>query len=128
MSTASSSVWTRLKAQAVRMVRHIRRRQSCCRCPGHGARRAEPNGRGAVVERLDGWFAVARPGCRGGPIGSVPIAGKTEDGFRVIEVWDSPEHIERFMGSGHAQAMQEAQIPEPTITEFEVHKLVWVRG
>ena len=41
---------------------------------------------------------------------------------------DSPEHIERFMDSGLAQAMQEAQIPEPTITEFEVHKLDWVRG
>jgi hypothetical protein len=58
----------------------------------------------------------------------VHIAGKTEDGFRVIEVWDSPEHIERFMDTGLAQAMQEAQIPEPTITEFEVHKLDWVRG
>jgi quinol monooxygenase YgiN len=56
------------------------------------------------------------------------IAGKTEDGFRVIEVWDSREHIERFMDSGLAQALQEAQIPEPTITEFEVHKLDWVRG
>jgi hypothetical protein len=41
---------------------------------------------------------------------------------------DSPEHIERFMDSGLAQALQEAQIPEPTITEFEVHKLDWVRG
>ena len=58
----------------------------------------------------------------------MPIAGKTEDGFRVIEVWDSPEHIEPFIYSGLAQAMQEAQIPEPTITEFEVHKLDWVRG
>jgi hypothetical protein len=27
-----------------------------------------------------------------------------------------------------AQAMQDAQIPEPTITEFEVQKLDWVRG
>ena len=30
--------------------------------------------------------------------------------------------------SGLAQALQEAQIPELTITEFEVHKLDWVRG
>ena len=41
---------------------------------------------------------------------------------------DSPEHIERFMDSGLAQAMQEVQLPEPTITEFEVHKLDRVRG
>jgi hypothetical protein len=53
------------------------------------------------------------------------IAGKTDDGFRVIEVWDSPEHIDRFMESGLGQALQNAQIPEPRITEFEVHKLDW---
>jgi hypothetical protein len=46
----------------------------------------------------------------------------------VIEVWDSPVHIERFIDSGLAEATQEAQIPEPTITEFEVYKLDWVRG
>ena len=36
----------------------------------------------------------------------------------------APTGIERFMDSGLAQAMQDAQIPEPTVTEFEVHKLV----
>jgi hypothetical protein len=55
----------------------------------------------------------------------VHIAGKTDDGFRVIEVWDSTGHIDRFMESGLGQAMQQAQIPEPTITEFEVHRLDW---
>jgi hypothetical protein len=54
------------------------------------------------------------------------IAGPTDDGFRVIEVWDSADHIDRFVESGLAQAMQDARIPEPTITEFEVHKLDWV--
>ena len=53
------------------------------------------------------------------------IAGKTDHGFMVIEVWDSSEHIDRFMQSGLGAAMEEAQIPEPTITEFEVHKLDW---
>ena len=56
------------------------------------------------------------------------VAELRGQGLRVIEVWDSPEHIERFMDSGLAQAMREAQIPEPTINEFEVHKLAWVRG
>ncbi len=56
----------------------------------------------------------------------VHIAGKSDDGLRVIEVWDSPEHIDRYMESGLGQAMQDAQIPEPTITEFEVHKLDWI--
>jgi hypothetical protein len=81
---------------------------------------------GATIDQYD---AVDRQLGPETPDGAhVHIAGKTEDGFRVIEVWDSPEHIERFMDSGLAEAMQEAQIPEPTITEFEVHKLDWVRG
>jgi hypothetical protein len=54
------------------------------------------------------------------------IAGKTDHGFMVIEVWDSREHIDRFMESGLGKALQEAQVPEPTITEFEIHKLDWV--
>lgn len=55
------------------------------------------------------------------------IAGLTDDGLKVIEVWDSPEHIERYMEAGLGQALEEAQVPEPTVTEFEVHKLDWVR-
>jgi hypothetical protein len=78
---------------------------------------------------LDQYDAVDRQLGPETPDGAhLHIAGKTEDGFRVIEVRDSPVHIERFMDSGLAQAMQEAQIPDATITEFEVHKLDWVPG
>ena len=54
------------------------------------------------------------------------IAGASEDGIRVIEVWDSADAIERYMQSGLAEAFQQANLPEPKITEFEVHKLDWV--
>lgn len=54
------------------------------------------------------------------------IAGKTDAGLMVIEVWDSPEHIERYMEQGLGEAMQEVDVPEPTITEFEVHNLDWL--
>lgn len=56
----------------------------------------------------------------------VHVAGKTADGIMVIEVWDSAEHIDRYMESGLGQALQEAEIPEPAVTEFEVHKLDWL--
>ncbi len=56
----------------------------------------------------------------------VHIAGKTDRGLQVIEVWDSQEHIHRYMEAGLGKAMQEAQIPEATVTEFEVHKLDWI--
>ncbi len=56
----------------------------------------------------------------------VHIAGKTDRGLQVIEVWDSQDHIDRFMAAGLGNAMQAAKLPEPTITEFEVHKLDWI--
>ncbi|MBK5219811.1 MAG: hypothetical protein JJE35_08500 [Thermoleophilia bacterium] len=58
------------------------------------------------------------------------IVGATDGGFKVIEVWDSPEHIERYMEQGLGQAIQEvmleAGVPEPEVTEFEVHNLDWL--
>jgi hypothetical protein len=54
------------------------------------------------------------------------IAVKTDDGFRVIEVWDSAEDDDRYMASGLGEAIQAAGIPQPTITDLEVHNLDWV--
>lgn len=56
------------------------------------------------------------------------IAGITNDGITVIEVWDSEEHIDRYMQQGGlGQALQEAGVPQPNITQFEVHNLDWRR-
>ena len=54
------------------------------------------------------------------------VAGITDDGLKVIEVWDSEEHISRYMEAGLGQALEEAGVPEPNMIEFEVHKLDWV--
>jgi quinol monooxygenase YgiN len=60
----------------------------------------------------------------------VHIVGATDGGFTVIEVWDSEEHINRYMEQGLGEAIQEvmaeAGVPEPRITQFEVHKLNWL--
>lgn len=53
------------------------------------------------------------------------IAGEVDGGIRVIEVWDSTDAIERYMASGLGEAMQQANVPEPKITDFEVHNLDW---
>jgi heme-degrading monooxygenase HmoA len=53
------------------------------------------------------------------------IAMKTDDGIRVIEVWDSTDAVERWMQSGLGEAMGKADIPQPTITDFEVHNFDW---
>ena len=57
----------------------------------------------------------------------VHIAGKTDRGLQVIEVWDSQEDIDRYMNAGLGQAMQAANLPQPTISQFEVHTLDWTK-
>jgi hypothetical protein len=42
-------------------------------------------------------------------------------------VWDSQEDIDRYMNAGLGEAMQAANLPQPNITEFEVHKLDWTK-
>jgi quinol monooxygenase YgiN len=81
--------------------------------------------------KLEHYEAVTKRTGREKPDGvHAHIVGETDGGFTVIEVWDSPEHIERYMEQGLGQAiqevMQEAEVPEPTVTEFEVHKLDWL--
>jgi len=55
----------------------------------------------------------------------VHIAGRNAGGLQVIEVWDSQEDIDRYMEAGLGKAMEAAHIPQPSITEFDVHKLDW---
>jgi hypothetical protein len=75
----------------------------------------------AQYEEVSGQVSMERP--QGA---HVHIAGKNDRGLQVIEVWDSQEDIDRFMDAGLGKAMQAAHLPQPTITEFEVHTLDWV--
>lgn len=62
----------------------------------------------------------------------VHMAGPTEGGWRVIEVWESPEAVAAFFGSEAARnAFQAAQIPPAQIppaqpTVFPIHTLAAV--
>jgi hypothetical protein len=57
------------------------------------------------------------------------VSAVGDGGFKVIEVWDSMEDDERWLASGLGQAIQEvlgeAGVPEPTVTDLEVHRLEW---
>jgi hypothetical protein len=53
------------------------------------------------------------------------VAGPTENGWRVLEVWNTPEDVERFFGSETAQhAFQSAGFPPAQPDLFPVHTLV----
>jgi len=58
------------------------------------------------------------------------IAGKTDGGFQVIEVWDSIDHSDRHMSQGTGQAieevMQAAGASAPAVTDLEVHEMKWL--
>jgi quinol monooxygenase YgiN len=52
----------------------------------------------------------------------VHVAGPTDDGWRVMEVWESPEAMGAFFQSPAAgEAFQAAQIPPAEPAVFPVH-------
>lgn len=55
--------------------------------------------------------------------GQVHVAGSTGGTMYIVEVWESREHVERFMQERLGPELQKAQAPEPKITEFEVHNM-----
>lgn len=63
--------------------------------------------------------AVGEPRLGEGQISHV--AGATEDGFCVVDVWESREHFDRFMQDRLAGPLEEAGVPQPQITQFDVH-------
>lgn len=60
----------------------------------------------------------------GDPLGDGQIshvAGATDDGFCVVDVWDSRADFDRFMQEQLAGPLGRAGVPQPQITEFPVH-------
>jgi hypothetical protein len=47
-------------------------------------------------------------------------AGATEQGWCVVDIWDSQEQFDAFMQSRLGPAMGKAGLPEPQVTPFEV--------
>ena len=55
----------------------------------------------------------------------VHIAGPTQGGWRVVEVWPSQEAVQSFFGNPTVQnAFQDAGIPPVQPTVFPVHALI----
>jgi len=52
------------------------------------------------------------------------VAGPTETGWRLIEVWESPEAADRFFRETLGPVLQQANIPPAAPQVFEVHTLM----
>jgi hypothetical protein len=70
-----------------------------------------------VVDQMG--FTTGGPGAKGGLFHWVT---PTDDGFRVIDVWESREQFDRFVQEKAIPALAEAGVPtEPQVTFYEVH-------
>jgi hypothetical protein len=52
------------------------------------------------------------------------LAGQTEDGLLVVDVWESPEQFERFFAEGAAQAIAETGAPAVEPRVYPVHNMI----
>ncbi len=80
--------------------------------------------KGATLEQYDQVIEKMgfRPGGPGAPGGLFHWVTKTNDGMRVIDVWDSKEVFERFAQEKIGPITQEVGILGPPETQFfEVH-------
>lgn len=62
----------------------------------------------------------------GAPLGDGQIshvAGESGGKVRVVDVWESRDDFDRFLQGELGEQMQAAGLPEPRITEFEVHSM-----
>jgi hypothetical protein len=49
------------------------------------------------------------------------VAGTTEHGWCVVDVWESQDAFDAFMGSRLGPALGKAGLPEPQVTPFQVY-------
>ena len=51
------------------------------------------------------------------------VAGATENGWCVVDVWESQARFDAFMQGRLGPAMGKAGLPEPVVTPFEVYNV-----
>ena len=83
---------------------------------------------GGTLEQYDQVMEKMALGGRMPSGGSFHAVGKTADGIRVVDVWDSDEDFQRFAEAQIMPFTQEAGLPEPKITRIEEHRIGDLRG
>lgn len=70
----------------------------------------------AVIQRM-GLQEDPPQGCL------VHMAGPVEGGWRVVDVWESQEHFDRFREERLGAALEAEGMPEPKTSAFPIHML-----
>lgn len=77
---------------------------------------------GGTLEQYDAVKqALAESGGMLGDGQTFHAAGPTDDGFVVIDVWNSRDDFDRFISGRLGEAIQAAGVPEPQVREIPVH-------
>jgi hypothetical protein len=74
---------------------------------------------GATLEQYDQVRQAVDQPLEQGQISHV--AGATDDGICVVDVWESRDDFDRFLQEKLGEQLERAGVPEPQITEFAVH-------
>ena len=61
-------------------------------------------------------FLVGTPG------GRFHIAGPTDDGWRVVDAWESQEDFDRFFKEKLGAALEAEGMTEPKVSAWPIHK------
>ena len=77
---------------------------------------------GGTIEQYDSVVRQLEEG--GGHLGegqTFHVSGPTDDGFMVVDVWNSRVDFDRFIQGRLGEAIQAAGVPEPQVREIPVH-------
>jgi hypothetical protein len=55
------------------------------------------------------------------PGGVFHVAGPTDGGWRVVDVWESPEIFEAFLQTRLGPVLQHNNVPPPNVSAWPVH-------
>lgn len=77
--------------------------------------------KGGTIDQYDQITEKMELGGKLPPGGVFHWCAKTDDGFRVVDVWESREVFDKFAEETIGPISAEVGAPAPEITEYEVH-------
>lgn len=76
------------------------------------------------LEQYDAVIEEMNLGGKPAPHGIFHVAGPTESGLRIVDVWDSPEEFEHFAQNKIGPITQKHGIAAPTVSVWPVHNML----
>jgi heme-degrading monooxygenase HmoA len=78
---------------------------------------------GGTTDQYDEVIAKMgfEPGGKGAPGALFHWVSKTDDGLKVVDVWESPEEFQAFADSQIGPLTHEAGLNPPDVTAYPVH-------